>query len=66
MRNTDHLTREQLRESMRKPLSPSAASRLRKATEADSWLLELNLREMAAEEVSLPAPASAPVKIKND
>jgi hypothetical protein len=50
MRNTDHLTREQLREEMRKPLSPSAAERRRKAIEADRWLLAYNLVEMEKEE----------------
>jgi len=47
MRNTDHLTREQLRASMNKPLSPSAVKRLRKAMEEDGWLLAHNLREMS-------------------
>lgn len=50
MRNTDHLTREQLRESMNKPLSPSAAARQKKAIEDSRWLLALNLREMEREE----------------
>jgi len=46
MRNTDHLTREQLRELMRKPVSPSIAERRRKADEDARWLLALNLNEM--------------------
>ena len=60
MRNTDHLTREQLRESMNKPLSPSAAERRRKAIEADGWLPALNLREMERQE------SDVPVAIEND
>ena len=54
MRNTIHLTHEQLRESMRKPLSPSAAERRRKAIEADRGLLASNLREMDREESDVP------------
>jgi len=60
MRNTDHLTDEQLREAMRKPLSPSAAARLRKAREDAGWLLALNLREMERQE------SDVPVKIESD
>ncbi len=50
MRNTKHLTREQLRELMRKPLTPSAAERRRKAIEADRGLLASNLRDMNRKE----------------
>jgi hypothetical protein len=52
MRNTDHLTREQLKELMNQPLSPSDAERRRKAVEADGWLLSHNLREMEEEELT--------------
>jgi len=50
MRNTDHLTREQLRELMNKPLSKSAEERIRKANEDDGWLLQLNMMQMQLEE----------------
>ncbi|MFA5188896.1 MAG: hypothetical protein WC460_06040 [Patescibacteria group bacterium] len=50
MRNTDHLTDEQLRESMNKPLSSSAAARRKKAIEDSRWLLALNLEEMKKRE----------------
>jgi len=60
MRNTDHLTREQLRESMCKPLSPNAAKRLRKATEEDGWLLAYNLQQMESDAIQIiPIPRSS-------
>jgi len=53
MRNTDHLTRKQLRELMRKPVSPSIAERRRKADEDARWLLAYNLREMESDAIHI-------------
>ena len=45
MRNTDHLTRDQLKELWSQPLSKEAAETMRKANEADRPLLAIILRE---------------------
>ena len=50
MKNTDHLTYEELKELMFKPLTKEEAEQLREVRKADAWLFALNLREMDREE----------------
>ena len=49
MRSTKHLSDEEFRKLLQKPLSKSASKRIREAIENDRWLLKLNLREMDRE-----------------
>ena len=49
MRNTDHLTNDELRELLSRPLSKEAADQLREVRKKDSWLLAQNLRDAECE-----------------
>jgi hypothetical protein len=70
MRKTDHLTKEQLRESLLK-MPPETIKEFQEMDRADSWLLALNFPEMDRRESDPnydPAddPTCVSVTIEND
>ena len=50
MRDTSHLTDDELRALMSKPLTKEEADQLRKIRKADKWLFALNFQDMDREE----------------